>query len=120
MKPWLFVAAFLSLTPAAALADGLSGAWQISGNFNDVVKYTVNCKFTPTGAKFSGPCQDDHGQSFQAAGSMEGGKAQIVYDTTYEGTPVHLAYSGDVQTDGTLKGSVDAGIAQGVFTAARQ
>jgi hypothetical protein len=119
VKQWLFAGLALSLTPLAASATGLAGAWTINGNFNDVVKYTVTCNLAEADGKLSGPCKDNMGQTFNATGSDEGAKLLLSYDTLYNGSPVHLDYKGDVQTDGSVKGSVDAGIAQGTFTAAR-
>jgi hypothetical protein len=120
VKHWLIIgAALVALSPAAASAAGLGGVWTINGEFNGVVKYTVVCTLAETGDKLAGPCKDNFDQTFNATGSASGAEVLISYDTLYNGAPVHLDYKGDVQTDGSLKGSVDAGIAQGTFTAKR-
>jgi hypothetical protein len=47
---------------------------------------------------------------------VKGTTLTLAYDTTYQGSPVHLAYTGDVQADGTAKGTVDTGGPAGTFT----
>ena len=120
MKKLFIAGALLALAPAVASAADLSGAWKIDGAFDAMgIKYSITCQLKDDGGKLSGPCKSDQGD-VQATGTEGDGKAVISYDTTYNGGPVHLDYKGDVQSDGTIKGVIDAGGAQGTFSAAKQ
>ena len=121
VKKLLIAVAVLALSPVVAFAADLSGAWKINGSFPDMgVNYSLTCTLTQTGTALAGPCKGPQGEDIKATGSVDGAKADIAYDTTYQGTPVHLDYKGELQPDGTLKGAIDAGAAQGTFTAAKQ
>ena len=121
VKRLLIAAAVLALTPAAALAADLSGAWKINGSFDSMgITYSLTCTLTQTGSALAGPCKGPAGEDIKATGSFDGANAVISYDTTYQGAPVHLDYKGTVQPDGSLKGAIDAGAVQGTFTAAKQ
>jgi hypothetical protein len=116
----LLITAALVLAPAAASAADLSGAWTINGNFSDAIKYSLTCTLKQDGAKLAGPCKGPQGEDIQSSGSVNGSSVDLAYDTTYQGSPIHLDYKGDVQADGSLKGAIDAGAAQGTFTATKQ
>ena len=116
VKRLLIAAAVLALSPAAAMAADLSGSWKLDGNFNDMIKFSITCKLTQTGTTLAGPCVGPQGEALAATGTTDGSKMEIAYDTTYQGSPVHLAYAGDVQADGTAKGTVDTGGPAGTFT----
>jgi len=117
----LLIAAAVAFAPAAALAADLSGAWTVNGAFGDEIKYTAACTFKEDSAgKLSGGCrQQDATADAPATGAVDGSKVEFAYDTTYQGSPYHLDYKGDLQADGTISGTVDAGGPQGVFTAKR-
>jgi hypothetical protein len=128
----LIIAAALALAPVAASADSMaampsapakdmSGAWKIDGAFGDAIKYTLTCTLKQDGMKLSGPCSNSlGGDPVSATGSVDGAKVVLSYDTTYQGSPVHLDYKGDTQADGTLKGVIETGMAEGTFTGAKQ
>lgn len=117
----LLIAAAIVAAPLAASAAGLSGAWTINGSFDSMgIKYAVTCTLADAGGKLSGPCKGPQGEAINASGSEGAGKFDLAYDTTYMGSPVHLDYKGDIKPDGTVAGTIDAGAAQGAFTAARQ
>ncbi|HUZ13532.1 MAG TPA: hypothetical protein VMU93_11835 [Caulobacteraceae bacterium] len=124
MKKMLIGAALLALAPAIAAAADMSGAWKIDGAFDAMgINYTVTCKLAEgAGGALAGPCTGSQGEAIKATGkvSPDGKTVELAYDTTYNGGPVHLDYTGAVQPDGSLKGAVDAGAAQGTFTATRQ
>lgn len=106
--------------PLAGRAAEPGETWKINGDFPGTINYTVVCTLTAEGGHLAGPCKDDKGAVSAATGTAAGSAWELAYDTTYLGTAIHLDYKGDVQADGTLKGSVDAGVAMGTFTAARQ
>jgi opacity protein-like surface antigen len=118
----LLLAAVLACAPSAVLAADMTGAWTINGAFDAMgVKYTVTCNLTQDGTgKLAGPCKGPMGEPLTAAGAVTGASVELAYDTTYQGAPVHLDYKGDVQSDGTLKGTIDTGGPQGTFTATKQ
>jgi hypothetical protein len=121
MRTLLIAATALALVaPAAANAADLSGAWTINGDFNEQIKYSLTCDLKQTAGALAGPCKGPQGETIQAVGTVDGGKATLSYDTTYQGSPVHLDYKGDVQPDGSLKGVVDAAGLEGSFTATKQ
>jgi hypothetical protein len=118
----ILAAAALALAPAAALAADVSGAWTVNGAFGDEIKYTAVCTFKQDAAgKLAGSCkQADAADDAASTGQTDGSKVEFAYDTTYQGSPYHLDYKGDLQPDGTISGTVDAGGPQGTFTAKRQ
>lgn len=122
----LALAAALALLPGAALAADLSGAWNVAGSFDAMgIKYSSACTLAEdAGGKLSGTCQGTQQESAATTGTVTTGAdgktdVEFAYDTSYQGSPVHLDYKGAVQGDGTLAGTVDAGGASGTFTAAK-
>jgi hypothetical protein len=121
MKTLLAAVAVLALAPASALAADGTVAWKVNGAFGDAITYTITCTLTQTGDALAGPCTDPAGgANVQATGKADGTTVEFAYDTTYQGSPVHLDYKGDVQPDGSLKGVIDAGGPEGTFTATKQ
>lgn len=123
----LLLAAVIACAPMAAGAADLSGTWKIDANFASMgVTYTVTCKLAQDASgKLSGPCDGANNEHDTASGAVTSGSdgkpaLELAYDTTYQGTPVHLDYKGTVQADGSFAGSIDTGGPQGTFTAARQ
>ena len=118
----LLLAAAIACVPSIVLAQDLSGSWAILGSFDSMgIKYNVTCTLTQDGAgKLAGPCKGPMGEALAAAGAVTGTSVELAYDTTYQGAPVHLDYKGDVQSDGSLKGTIDTGGPQGTFTATKQ
>ena len=116
----LLLAAALALAPIAASAADISGDWTVNGAFDSMgVKYTLTCTFAVDAAgKLTGPCKGDQGD-LTATGAVTGGNVEFAYDTTYQGTPVHLDYKGAVGADGSITGTVDTGGPQGTFTATK-
>jgi hypothetical protein len=113
----LLIAAALVLAPSAVFAADFSGAWTIHGDIGGSIQWTSACtlKQDASGA-LTGTCKGTTNEDAPATGSVTGTKVTIVYDTTYQGSPVHLSYAGDVQPDGTVKGAVDTGGPAGTFT----
>ena len=120
MKRLVFAAA-VALAPMTASAADLSGDWTVNGNFDSMgVKYTLACTFAVDSAgKLTGPCKSDQGD-VAATGTVSGTAVEFAYDTTYQGSPVHLDYKGAVQSDGSLSGTVDTGGPSGTFTATKK
>lgn len=121
MKTFL-LAAVIACAPGVVLAQDLSGSWAIAGSFDSMgIKYNITCTLTQDSTgKLAGPCKGPMGEALTAAGAVTGTTVELAYDTTYQGAPVHLDYKGDVQTDGSWKGTIDTGGPQGTFAAIKQ
>ena len=122
----LLLAAALAFAPMTALAADWSGNWTINAAFDSMgVKFTTTCTLAQDAAgKLTGPCIGSAKETTAASGAVAtgtDGKPSISfgYDTTYEGTPVHLEYVGAAQADGSLAGTISTGGPQGTFTATR-
>ncbi len=116
----LILAGALLLAPSLAAAADVSGAWTLNDDFASIGrKFTITCTFTDDGGKLSGPCKSDQGDA-TATGAVDGANVEFGYDVTYQGLPLHLDYKGAVQEDGSIKGTIAAGVADGVFTATKQ
>ena len=125
MKRFVLAAA-LVLAPGAALAADVSGAWSIAGSFDAMgIKYSSECKLAQASdGKLSGACTGTQNEAAATTGAVTTGSdgktaVAFAYDTTYQGSPVHLDYKGALQADGTVTGAVDAGGAQGTFVATK-
>ena len=113
----LLIAAALVLAPGAVFAADFSGAWTIHGDIGGSIQWTSACTLTQgADGKLSGTCKGTTNEDAAATGSVADTKITLAYDTTYQGSPVHLTYTGDVQPDGTAKGTVDTGGPPGTFT----
>ena len=116
----LILAGALLLAPSLAAAADVSGAWTLNDDFASVGrKFTVTCTFAVDNGKLSGPCKSDQGEA-TATGSVDGPNVEFGYDANYEGMALHLYYKGAVQEDGSIKGTIADGVADGVFTATKQ
>ena len=120
MKSFI-IAAIIACAPAAALAADISGAWTINGDIGGgAVKWSSACVLKQDSAgKLSGTCKGTQSEDAAATGSVTGTSMEVIYDTTYQGSPVHLDYKGDLQADGSVKGTVDTGGPPGTFTATK-
>ncbi len=116
----LAVAAGILLTPAAALADDLSGAWKITTNANGT-DLTINCSFVQKDRSLGGTCQrvGAEEQPSPLTGTVEGQAVKWAYDVQFQGQTLHVAYSGTVEGT-TLTGAMDLLGASSKFAAVKQ
>jgi hypothetical protein len=121
LKKLILAAAALALAPACAFAADESGAWKVHGDFGGAITYDITCTLAQDASgALTGTCTDPQGGApSQVKGTATATSVEFAYDTTYQGSPIHLDYKGDIQPDGSLKGSIDAGGPQGTFTAVR-
>ena len=122
----LVLAAVVALLPGAALAADISGAWNVAGAFDAMgIKYNSACTLKQdSGGKLTGTCQGTQQESVATTGAVTTGAdgktaVEFAYDTSYQGSPVHLDYKGALQADGTVTGAVDAGGISGTFVATK-
>jgi hypothetical protein len=113
-------AAAALLAPGIAAAADLTGAWKIDLDIGGM-QFHADCKMTQTAAALTGSCAGADGAPPSAmTGTVEGSTAKFAYDITYQGNPMHVAYTGEVKSDKAIEGAVDVQIAQGTFKAAKQ
>jgi hypothetical protein len=116
VKKLLFAAA-CALAPATALAADFNGACVIHGDVGGAIQWTSDCDLKQDAAgKLSGACKGTQNEDAAVTGQATATSLELAYDTTYQGSPVHLDYKGDVQPDGSVKGAVDTGGPPGTFT----
>jgi opacity protein-like surface antigen len=122
----LALAAALALLPSAALAADVSGDWNVAGEFAAMgIKFQSACKLAQdTGGKVTGSCTGTQNEAAPTTGAVTTGAdgktaVEFAYDTSYQGSPVHLDFKGALGADGAITGAVDAGGADGTFTATK-
>jgi hypothetical protein len=104
---------------ASGNAD-LSGTWNISLQL-DTITATPTAVLKQEGAKLTGEYISQQYGKFPLTGEVTGTAVTFNVAMTIEGNAITAAYSGVVQADGSLKGSVDlAGAMQGSFSATRK
>jgi hypothetical protein len=116
----LIIAAALVCAPALASAADMSGSWTVNGAFGEAIKFTSACVLKDDGAgKLTGTCKGQANEDLATTGTVTPKTMEFAYDTTYQGSPVHLDFKGDVQADGSLKGTIETGGPEGTFTATK-
>ncbi len=110
----LLIAAAVLLAPAAASAADLSGAWKFNLNIAGMM-IPLACTFTETGQTLGGNCDGADGKPAAVTGAVDGSKVTWAYDTVYQGMPMHVAYTGELKTDTTIAGALDASGNAGTF-----
>ena len=93
-------------------------AWRLNVAF-DGVNYTLMCSLKSDGTRLKGPCGISDGTVLAVSGSSDASSTTLSYDTNVNGQPIHAVYTGTVQPDGSLKGTIKAGDSAGTFTAKR-
>lgn len=107
-----------TLLAAAALpmaAADVSGNWnlkgEIAGNNLD-----VKCVLKQEGDKLAGTCKTNEMPEVKTTGEVKEKTVTIQYDVEYQGQTYTLVYTGTMETEKSVKGTVDAGGASGDFT----
>ncbi|MBB6092175.1 hypothetical protein HNQ60_001021 [Povalibacter uvarum] len=106
-------------TPQSVLTVGEMTPWILNVGFTSSMQYSVVCGFRQSGDRIKGPCAISQGATLQARGRIEGDNVSFEYDTQYEGRPIRVEYSGTLQADGALQGTIKEGSSAGVFSAER-
>ena len=112
---------FLAATIAAlsfggvALADGVDGAWKISG---DVVGNAVDvvCTFATAGGKTTASCTAD-GKAGAAAPATIAGK-DVTWD--WDAGQAVLTFKGKLDSEKAMKGDIETSGVTGTFSATKQ
>jgi hypothetical protein len=116
MKLLLPLIVLLALPLAAA---DVSGKWkgevEVAGN-----SATPAFTFKQDGGTLTGTYKGMLGEA-PVTGTVEGKKIRWVVKVNYDGNPVTLVYTGTIESDTLIKGTVDfAGQAEGTFTAKKE
>ncbi len=120
MKRFLLAAAAL-VSPVAAHAADISGAWKIDSSVG-TTPISINCTLVQTGHALTGACAPAVGDAGPTAltGSVDGNKAAWGYDVVFRGKPAHVGYTADIASDATMTGVLDLAGKPSPFTAARR
>ena len=120
----LAVAALLS-APAVAAAQGekktdLTGTWTFSVT-TDAGTGTPTVTLKQAVDTLTGHYSSQALGEADLKGTIKDNKLSFVFDANVQGTTFKVTYTGTVEADGTLKGTVDlGGYGGGTFTAKRQ
>jgi hypothetical protein len=113
----LVAALCFTLVAATALAADVTGTWKVAG---DVYGNPVNltCSLKQDGEKLSGKATLGEGQDVAVTGSVKDTTVSFEIDTpdkTY-----HLVFTGKLDADTSIKGSIAVAGVEGTFTAVKQ
>ena len=103
----------------AASAD-VSGTWNVEASADGHNAAPV-CVFKQLENRLSGVCKYDNISS-DLTGEVKDKEVTWKYDTTYEGEPITVTFFGRLDTETTMKGSLQVapGAVQGEFSAKKQ
>ena len=111
----------LALTSLPAMAQDLSGVWKIDGSVSDN-PVVATCTFKQTDTHITGSCKEEDDKAMDVKGEVTGKQVTWKYELEYEGTVYTLTYTGSLDTDTSIKGSitVNPSDTEGDFTAQKQ
>jgi hypothetical protein len=110
-------------TPAAAAskpAASLTGDWVASVQL-DTINATPAMSLKQDGEKLTGDYTSAQYGKFPLNGTVKGNDVSIWFAMSVEGTAINVTYTGKVQPDGSITGSVNFGdMMSGTFSATRK
>jgi len=118
MKRGICLLLFASLP---ALAEDVSGVWKVNGQIADHT-ITPTCTLKQEEKQISGNCKVDADHTLDVKGSVSDKQVTWKYDQEYEGTVYTITYTGTLDSDTSIKGTVtaDPSDSSGDFTAKKQ
>jgi hypothetical protein len=123
MKTLLLTAAAAALfAPGIAAAADLTGTWKVDLDIAGMMFHAACDMKEDAMMALTGTCTGTDANPMPVAmtGMVDGNNVKWAYDITYQGNPMHVAYTGAVKSDKAMDGAVDVQIAQGTFTATKQ
>jgi len=107
--------------PAASGNANLAGDWNISLQL-DTITATPALTLKQEGDKLTGEYTSQQYGKFPVTGTVKGTEMTFSVSMSVEGNAINAVYTGVVQADGSLKGSVDiaGGAMAGSFTAVKK
>ena len=111
------VALCLVLTPVVLSAADVSGTWKVDGDVQGhAVKFS--CTLVQEGEALSGTATLSDGKDVPVTGTSADTTVSFEFDTA-DGA-YHLVFTGTVDSDGGIKGTIAVAGAEGTFTAVKQ
>jgi hypothetical protein len=117
MSSWV-VLFFPLLVGQPAPTTSVDGSWTLALNIQGNTG-TPTCSFKQDGAKLTGTCTAPNDKESPATGEVTDKKVTFRYDIEWEGSPLTLIFTGAIESESDMKGTIDvqpAGVA-GDFTA---
>src|SRR5262249_12362673 len=106
--------------PAKSGSTDVSGTWAASLQL-DTITATPSFTLKQEGTKLTGEYVSQQYGKFQLSGEVTGTAVTFAVAMNIEGNAVNATYSGVLQADGSLKGSVDiGGMMNGTFSATKK
>jgi hypothetical protein len=116
MSTKLWSALLLCGLPLAA-AD-MSGNWKLSGTVGEY-PINLNCSFKANAGSLTGTCKGGERPDRAVTGEVTGPKVHFQYEIEYGGNKMTVVYSGTLQSETSMKGSVEVSGTSGEFTATK-
>ena len=107
-------------SPIASWPDDHLTFWLLDSRLGNGLNWSLGCAFKASGRTVNGPCAAAIGPPVQVTGAVDAANMSFAYDYDLQGHRAHIAYSGTVQPDGTVKGVVAQDGASGTFSAKRR
>ena len=108
MKPLILALAVAAMT---ASAGEIGGTWRLTGRVADVA-IERTCAIQQLNNRIQGPCKNAAGET-TLSGEVNGKSVTWKYESKYEGATVVLVFSGIIETDSEMKGTITASDAGG-------
>jgi len=103
--PLWFLLGLMAVPSSAADTPALTGKWKVHnsivGNESD-----QNCAFAQEGNSLSGTCSLEQGTA-RVTGKVTDTKITWQYNTEYNGSPLTLVYTGTMDKDSKITGTVE-------------
>jgi hypothetical protein len=105
----------IALTAASLCAADVSGDWTLKGEIAGIA-FTAQCSFKQdSAAKLEGSCKTSEGPDTKTTGEVTDKKVVFQYEVEYEGQMYTLVYTGNLDPETEMKGTIEAGGAVGDF-----
>jgi len=103
--PLWFLLALIAIPSSATDTPSVAGKWKVHnsivGNESD-----QDCSFAQQGQDISGSCSLEQGTA-KVTGKITDTKITWQYDTEYNGSPLTLVYTGTMDKDSKITGTVE-------------
>jgi len=114
------LALLAATTAARAQSPDLSGTWNFQVQ-TSAGGGSPTVTLVQKGDDLTGHYSSSNLGEADLTGTVDGSDVEFEFDVSVQGTNLHVTYSGAVQEDGSLEGSMDlGGMASGTFTATRR
>jgi len=106
--------------PIADWPEAHVSAWYVNAGISGGLTWNLGCGFKRTGRTLRGPCFVALGPPADTTGTVDGDNVAFGHDTVAQGHKRRLEYTGVLQANGSLSGTVRDGMGTGTFTATRR